>query len=427
MINVNIIFIFLAAVVFLGFVLNALFDRIKVTSVLPLMIIGLLIGPIMKLISVGPSSIVSELTPYITALTISFVLFDVGMSINFYNLKTVMARATGFMTVVVITTALAAAEIAILFLHWNILEALIFGFAISGPSSIIVPTIIRVLKMPEKLSTTLLYESVTSDLFELIVPIILLGFLVTGVVNVRTAVSLFVTNLLSSLALGILLALVWIYVLGRFKEYSKDYSWMLTIAMVVATYGIAQELNISGAIAIFIFGIVLANLGARGIPIGGVKSGEDKNVSIFKDISHIKEYQKEITFFTSTFFFVYIGMLFSMAGLSMAIVMAGAVISIIAILARFLFSPMLKQYMSANEGNRMKLESWLIAANVPRGLSPAIVATLPLTMGIVIPGFLDTMFMTILFTNVVSTVAIFIIYRMIDRDAPVEEKEKGSA
>lgn len=426
MINVNIIFIFLAAVVFLGFILNALFDRIRVTSVLPLMVIGLLIGPILKLVSVGPASVMAQLTPYITALTISFVLFDVGMSINFYNLKTVMMRATGFMTIVVITTALAAAEIALLLMHWNIIEALVFGFAVSGPSSIIVPTIIKVLKMPEKLSTTLLYESVTSDLFELIVPIILLGFLVTGVVSVQSAVSLFVTNLLSSLALGIILALIWIYVLGRFKEYSKDYSWMLTIAMVVATYGIAQELNISGAIAIFVFGIVLANIGIKGIQVSDVKSGEDKNVSIFKDISHIKEYQREITFFTSTFFFVYIGMLFSMSGLSVAIIAAGVVISIIAILARFLFAPLLKQYMSANDGNRMKQESWLIAANVPRGLSPAIIATLPLTMGIVIPGFLDTMFMTILFTNVVSTVAIFAIYRMIDRDAPMVEK-KGSA
>ncbi len=201
---------------------------------------------------------------------------------------------------------------------------------------------------------------------------------------------------------------------------------MLTIAMVVATYGIAQELNISGAIAIFVFGIVLANIGIKGIQVSDVKSGEDKNVSIFKDISHIKEYQREITFFTSTFFFVYIGMLFSMSGLSVAIIAAGVVISIIAILARFLFAPLLKQYMSANDGNRMKQESWLIAANVPRGLSPAIIATLPLTMGIVIPGFLDTMFMTILFTNVVSTVAIFAIYRMIDRDAPMAEK-KGSA
>jgi Sodium/hydrogen exchanger family. len=215
-------------------------------------------------------------------------------------------------------------------------------------------------------------------------------------------------------------------VLGRFKEYSKDYSWMLTIAMVVATYGIAQELNISGAIAIFVFGIVLANIGIKGDPGKRCKErrGQER-IYIQGHIAHKGVPEGDNILHKHLLLCLHRDAV-QHVWVVRSIIAAGVVISIIAILARFLFAPLLKQYMSANDGNRMKQESWLIAANVPRGLSPAIIATLPLTMGIVIPGFLDTMFMTILFTNVVSTVAIFAIYRMIDRDAPMAEK-KGSA
>ena len=46
-ISVNFLFLFIAGICFLGFIVNALFDKLRITNILPLMIIGLIVGPIL--------------------------------------------------------------------------------------------------------------------------------------------------------------------------------------------------------------------------------------------------------------------------------------------------------------------------------------------------------------------------------------------
>ncbi len=86
MLSVNILFVFLASLVFLGFILNSLFSKIKIASIVPLMLIGLLIGPVFKFVQTTPNSIIIQLSPFITAVAVSFILFDVGLNINFFKL-----------------------------------------------------------------------------------------------------------------------------------------------------------------------------------------------------------------------------------------------------------------------------------------------------------------------------------------------------
>lgn len=51
MLPVGLVFIFIAGISFLGFIINALFEKVKITGILPLMVMGLLVGPVMGLIS----------------------------------------------------------------------------------------------------------------------------------------------------------------------------------------------------------------------------------------------------------------------------------------------------------------------------------------------------------------------------------------
>lgn len=413
MISVNLAFILLAGVVFLGFLVTALFDKFRITSVMPLMLIGLLIGPILGLVNSAPGSTIAQLSPYITAITVSFVLFDVGLNINFAELRNVIVRATGFMMLLVFVTALVSAIMVFYFLGWNLIDSFIFGFAISGPSSMIVPTLLKSIKLPGKLRISMLYEGVSTDTFQLIIPILLLGIVVGGNATVQYAVSTLTTNILSSVAFGFFSALFWLYILSRFKEQSSEYSWMLTIAMVIATYGIAQELGISGAMTIFIFGVSFANLGMgnmRGNKYGSMFS----ELVITQNINHIKRYQKEITFFASTFFFVYIGLLFKISGSNgfLGLILIGIAISFIMLGLRFAFSGILGKFMhNDSQGSVRRFERNILASNIGRGLSPAIIATIPLSLGIVIPGFLNEVFIIILLTNIISAFTIMAVYK----------------
>ena len=418
MINVNLVFIFIAAVAFLGFILNSLFDKIKITSILPLMLIGLIIGPILNMVDSSPGSVIADLSPYISAIAIAFILFDVGINLNPLNLKKVFAKASAFMLGVGVTTGVVLSIIAFFALHWTLLEAFMFGFALSGPSSIIVPTLMKVIRAPDELKTTLLFESVSSDTLELIIPVILLSIILTANITAADVVGLVVSAIFGSIIVGAASALFWLFVLGRYKNYSRAYSWMLTISMVLATYGISQIMGMSGLIAVFVFGILFTSIGSiRHISsITHEPTSWEKYFSMPEDVEHIRSYQKEITLFTSTFFFVYIGLLFSISNATVSALVLALMLSFIIMLVRLFFAPMLKPFMSNNSVDSAQQQK-LVYYNIARGLSPSIVATLPIAAGIIIPGFLDEIFMVILFTNVLSTAGVFLAYKYAGRVA----------
>lgn len=428
MFDAAILFIFLAGIAFLGFIINALFDRIRITKTLPLMVIGLVIGPVLGLVSSGANSTLETLTPYITAFAIAFILFDVGLNINVRKLRKVLAKATEFTLLLALVTGIILAGIASYVLHWDPIESLIFGFALAGPSSAIVPTLMKAAKAGEDLKTALIYESVVTDSIQLVVPLLLFSLLLHTDITVGYVTSLVADALVGSIALGFFLALIWLYILKRFKDYSKAYSWMLTISTVIATYGIAVLLNFSAPLTIFVFSVVFANLGMENPPESHRK--KDTVYAKFKDlidatirkyfyfpeVHYIIVYQREIEFFTSTFFFVYIGLLFSVSDISTTSIGMALAVTAAILFLRFIFVKLLKNFIQ--ESASTKVTTRLATFNISRGLSSAIIATIPLTLGIAIPGFLNQIFLIILFTNIVSTAGIFMSYR-----APEEEQQ----
>ncbi len=426
MISVNIIFMFIAAVAFFGFLLNVFFDKLKITNILPLMLIGLAVGPLLNIVNTGPGSTIASLTPFITAVAVAFILFDVGMNINVFKLSRVIVKATKFTFIVAIVTGIALSLLALLIFQWNLIEAFIFGFALAGPSSIIVPTLMRLTKAPTDLGTTLIYEGVASDSLQLVVPILLFGLLVGSGITLQGVAYLVIGVIFGSLLMGIGFAFVMLYLLKKFKEYSKEYMWMLTITMVIAIYGIAQQLNFSGAFTIFIFGIVFSNIGSNRFKRNEInlkdRYGKAKKAvgDFFEkyfsnpDVNYIYDYQREIVFFTSTFFFVYIGMLFSVSELTYFLIAAAVGLTLVVILIRSLFSNMLNEYIP-KDAEKSSVMRRIVSFDVARGISPAIVATLPLAYGITIPGFLDMMFLVMLLTNVASTAGVFWAYKNMHR------------
>ncbi len=415
MLSVNILFIFLASLVFLGFILNSLFSKIKIASIVPLMLIGLLIGPVFKLVSVTDNSTIIQLSPYITAIAVSFILFDVGLNINFSKLKYVLFNAVKFTFIVSIITgivcSIAAFLISYFIFHWSLIIILMFGFAIAGPSTIVVPVILRVTNFSEELKTILLFEAISVDILTLIVPLVLSHFLCsTGICTITTnqIVSLIFNNVINSIIIAIFLSLFWLFILNKFKEYSKDYMWMLTMTMVLATYGFSQIIGLNGAIVVFVFGLVLAN----------IDNMLDKDSTLFKHLSldinlnHIKSYQKEIVFFVSTFFFLYIGLLFQIPSsniMTLIMIVFGILFSLLFFAIRYPLAPLLRKHLSKNNDVR-SVESLFINFDIARGLSPAIIATIPLSLGLNIPWFVDMIFFIILISNIVSSIGIFFTY-----------------
>lgn len=398
MLNVTILFLLFSGIVFLGYILNALFSRIKIAGVLPLMLIGLLIGPILHLVGTSPGGIIAEASPYVSAIAIAFILFEVGMSVRLSTLGAVISKTSKFTFALAIFTGLVVGIIFRLDMHWSLLYSFIAGFAVAGPSSIILPTLVRLSSVNSRLKSSLVFESVVTDSVQLIVPIILFSMIISNSFQASAAASMLFNFIVVSSVFGAAFAFFWVFILKQFVEYSRGYSWMLTITMVIASYGIAQAIGLNGAVSTFAFGIFLAN-------IPRLSSGLEKyTYNIQKEFTHIKVYQKEIAFFVSTFFFVYIGLLVNISQVSLILLAVGVATSLAVLGSRLLFLPMLNSFFTPGASS----ERIMAGFDVPRGLSPAIVATMPAALGIVIPGFLDMIFMVILFTNVITTIGMFL-------------------
>ena len=399
MINVSLLFMLFAGIVFLGYILDAMFYKFKISSIMPLLIIGLLIGPVLHLVDTSQTSVIVQVTPFVTAIAIAVVLFDVGMNIRISSLRSVLMKASLFTILTSVITGSIFTIMLYYSLHWSVLVSLMIGFALSGTSSIMIPRLFRFIKASEDMKTAMAFQCVFNDVFSLVVPLIFFNILETGKYSLYYISGELGSFVIGSLLLGVAFAGFWIFVLRKFKKFSSEYSWMLTLTIVVAIYGVSEYLGFNGALSTFIFGILLANIPDLGLfPKRVFKS-------VFFDLGHIKTYQKEVTFFVSTFFFVYIGMLFETQGLSYGLVLLAILMAIIMLLVRYLTADLLKGITS--RGKHKNSDNTLIRFYVAQGLSPAIVATLPATIGLVVPGLIDVTFLVMLITNIILSIGLY--------------------
>jgi NhaP-type Na+/H+ or K+/H+ antiporter len=433
-ISPDVLFLGLAGIAFLGFILDSLFHRLRVSSILPLLLLGLFLT-LTGVISRGTVGVLTGFIPYISAITVAFILFAVGLEIRYSELLRVFGRANAYTFAVQVATGVAIAFFAFYLIRWDLLDSFVFGFALSGPSTVAVPVLVRVVRLPKTLRTSLLYESVISDVLQLIVPVVLLGLIVSGSFSPLAVVSTVLWTVLGSIAGGVVSALAWLAVLDRLRAYTRGFTWTLTISMVLATYGASDLLGLTPAIVVFVFGLTLGNaalLDARtrlgtGAPVGwGVLYFRELRARLGLstgglDIEHILQVQKEVSFFASSFFFVYIGLLFKTGQLTLTLVGLTALVCGAMLLLRYAFTPLLGPFFDPQPRSE-RAQRTIVTFNISRGLAPAVVATLPQTLGIVIPGFVDAIFLGILATSLVSTLGILALYRPgaagVDRPVP---------
>ncbi|EQD72789.1 sodium/hydrogen exchanger, partial [mine drainage metagenome] len=401
--SVDVVFVLLAGIAFTGFVLDALFDRIRISSILPLMLVGILLVQV-GLVPAHDLAVLNAFIPYVSGLTIAFILFAVGLEIRFGALARVLGRASLFTLSLQTATGIVLAVVVFETFHWNFLLALVLGFGLSGPSTVAVPALLRVVRLGEGLRTTLLFEAVASDVLQLLVPLLLIGIYQSGRLSIPSLGETLLLSVVGSAVAGIVAGVLWLWILDRLRAFAAGYTWTLTITIVLATYGLADLIGFTPAITIFVFGLMLGNSMLLDADRTAVVTWRTSALRRFLydlrqrfrlstgglDIEHIQQVHKEVSFFASSFFFVYLGLLFQTAGLTPLVIAIPIALAVIMLAMRVAFLPLLRGYFSRDpEAGRR--ERTIAAFNISRGLSAAVVATLPLGLGIVVPHFLDLM------------------------------------
>lgn len=352
----------LGALLVLAFVANRLFDRTRVPDVIVLMVAGLLLGPILGWVQAEE---LRGLTRVFGLLAIILILFEGGLELN---LRKTLKHSPGGLLFAFLVYSLSFAVTAVLArwtLHLSLTSALLVGAVLGCTSIAIILPVLQQMQAREPLKVTLLFEASLGEVFAVLTVGILLDLPAHGQSVLRSIFREFLSEIAVALLLALLVGFVWSRLLPKL---SKQPFWqVLTFSVVLLLYAGTEAVEASGLIAVFGFGLTLANFTTVGQPLveatfGLAAPGEEPHLQILA-------FHSELAFLVRTFFFVLIGVIVDLAGL------VDYVLPAIAIVGGLFLARLAAVHASRWAWQEVKpLESELALWMLPRGLITAVLA-----------------------------------------------------
>lgn len=382
-----------ALIIIIGFLGNYLFERVGLPDMLFLIVLGIIIGP---MLGVFDPEIVKELSPYIAALALVFILFDGGMQMDIYQVFSHSPRAI----LLAVSSFLLSLFTIAMFMHYLLTVplpyGLLFGSIYGGSSSIVVVSLAAKIKVSEKCSTTLILESAITDILCIVVSLTIIGIILTGQANLANIGIEIASTFSIGAAVGVVFGLVWLILLK--KVIAAPFSYMLTLAVILIAYVVSEQFGGSGALSSLLFGLTLGNEG----PIFKALKRETMN-GIAVDAG-LRRFESEIAFLIRTFFFVFLGLIATINDITFLFL--GVILSLLLLLVRF------GAVRLATIRSELQSERSIIAVVLTRGLAAAVLATLPIQYGLLYADvFINLAVVIILSTAIIATIGVVIISR----------------
>ncbi len=202
---------------------------------------------------------------------LSFLLFAGAMHADFSALKA-RRLAIGVMAVfgTLISTFVVGALMWFLLglfdLELPFIWALVFGALISPTDPVAVLSLFKTVEVPDTLQAKMAGESLFNDgvgvvVFTVVVAIALAGGEHGGNMGAADIIELFFTEAVGGAVLGLAAGYIGYRAMYRIDEPSLEV--LITLALVMVTYALAQSLHMSGPIAMVVAGLFIGNRGVK--------------------------------------------------------------------------------------------------------------------------------------------------------------------
>jgi len=245
----------IALVLALGAFCQWLAWRMRIAAILPLLIAGLILGPLMGILN--PDEFLGELLFPFVSLGVAIILFEGSLTLRMSDIHSVtrIIRNLTSLGVMVTMAIMGASAHYLVGLDWRL--SLLFGALVSVTGPTVIMPMVRSIRPTARISNILRWEGILVDPIGAVLAVLLFELIVTG----QRGESL--------LAFGkvVMLGSVWGIaggvVLGQllkrhvFPEFLENYAALALLLLVfTASNSLGQE---SGLIAVTVMGIALAN------------------------------------------------------------------------------------------------------------------------------------------------------------------------
>ena len=373
----------LSVLFFLGHALSWFFVKTKIPDLLILIIIGFILGPTVTGM-IQPDIHLGQAGKVLSIITLIIILYEGGLHLSFKDLmeSSLSALSLSLLTFFSITAITAVVLLPVLpFMH-----AILVGVGIGSTSSAIVIPMVKPLSINKQTKTVLSLESAFTDVLTIVIFLGLLEYLTSeNSSGGQFFISLSSTPIMS-IGIGVLAGIVWAF-LRKTTEISR--LPFAGEAGALLTYGILEFLSLNGAIGVLSLGFTLANINL--FPDSLKALLEDKPVS-----SDELTILSAVTFLLRTFFFLYLGLLIQIKGVS-SVLWAICLTTLIFATRYFSIRTVFKN------NNFSRLDAVTATAMGPRGLACAVLATLPLQRGLEQGEWIQNLIFAIIPLSILAT------------------------
>lgn len=378
---------------FLAFLVEAAFERTRIPSVLVLMSCGFLLGPVFHIF---PSEQFHKVAPHFGALAFLLILFEGGLDLRLGMV------ATGWQAGTFLAVRAFFAGFGLLFLvAWagglQALEAAFLALSLAPISGSIVIPLAGKLGLGEEARSVVVLEAATADVLGVLGMGFLLTLLTKGGLAALVAVgSLFAVAFSVLAAAGI--GLWWPRVLRRLPE--KRFADVLTFGLAMLLWAALELPGASGALAVLVFGLVLAN---EGEILGKLSFSSEEVAEVVRETSEkLHGFIFQLTFLVRAFFFVFLGAMVSLGEVTW---LDGVLV--VGLLGAMVLSRYWVLHSASFSGLPVKPEHkrtmWLVQ---PRGLVSAVLVMEAIEEGAAGPRTLGLVSAAILLSNVLMLLGV---------------------
>ncbi|MEQ9302603.1 MAG: sodium:proton antiporter [Marinoscillum sp.] len=278
----------LASIFVLGIFAQWLAWKIKQPAILPLILIGLVIGPIStfftpdgtKLID-GDAIFTGDLLFSFVSIAVGVILFEGGLTLNLKEIRSLAGTVRNLLIIGALVTFIGGGIAAhyIMDLSWEI--SFLFGalIIVSGPT-VVIP-ILRNVRPNSNVNTVLKWEGILIDPLGALVAVLVYEFILSSKHGAGYPMEVF-QEFFITISAGIVsggLGALFLYSLIKNRALPEYLRNVFTLALVIFTFAFSELIHAeAGLMAATVMGIILAN----------VKLEELKKILSFKeDISVI--------------------------------------------------------------------------------------------------------------------------------------------